>query len=112
MLVGINDLFDTKGYGNHNFNIWNSFACENLNENGFDSLMLSSELSYNEIKELTRKINSDVDLEFIVHGNLEVMISKDDFSNLNNFKDLIINDNSKYAVLEDKKRKKFKYKIF
>jgi U32 family peptidase len=110
-VTGINDLFNTKVYGNHNLNIWNSFACENLKISGFDSLILSSELSYAEIRELTSKISSDIDLELIVHGNLEVIVSKDDFSNLNNDKDLLINDNSEYAILEDKKRKKFKYKV-
>jgi putative protease len=109
-ICGISDLFDTKIYGNHNLNIWNSFACENLEMNGFDSLILSSELSYAEIKELKSKSNS-LNHELIVHGNLEVIVSKDDFSNLNNDKDLIINDSSEYVILEDKKRKKFKYKV-
>lgn len=47
----------------------------------------------------------------IVNGNLEVIVSKDDFSNLNDGKDFIIGNNADYAILEDKKRKKFKYKI-
>jgi len=108
---GICDLFSGNVYGNHDMNIWNSFACENLNDWGFNSLILSSELSYNEIEELMSKLESDVNLELIVHGNLEVMTSKDDFSNLTNGKDLIIDATSDYAILEDKKRKKFKYKI-
>jgi putative protease len=112
---GISELFNTNIYGDHNLNIWNSFACENMKESGFDSLILSSELSYNEISELKSKLETDVDnklgLELIVHGNLEVMASKDDFSNLTNSKDLIIDETSSYAILEDKKRKKFKYKV-
>ncbi len=40
------------------------------------------------------------------------MVSKDDFSNLNEGRDFIIGNNADYAILEDKKRKKFKYKIF
>lgn len=110
---GISDLFNSDIYGNHNLNIWNSFACENLKESGFNSLILSSELSYDEINELKSKLDdyNDIDLEFIVHGNLEVMISKDDFSNLNNGKNLVIDEASNYAILEDKKRKKFKYKV-
>ena len=47
----------------------------------------------------------------IVNGNLEVIVSKDDFSNLNDGKDFIIGNNADYAILEDKKKKKFKYKI-
>ena len=141
---GICDLFNANIYGNHDLNIWNSFACENLNECGFNSLILSSELSYDEINELKSKLESDVNsdvsdvnsainsdiidansainsdiinvnnklnLELIVHGNLEVMTSKDDFSNLTNGKDLIIDEASDYVILEDKKRKKFKYKV-
>ena len=107
----IGDLFQGNICGNHNLNIWNSFACENLTESKFNSLILSSELSCDEIKELTSKLENKIDLELIVHGNLEVMVSNDDFSNLTNGKNLLINNTSDYAILEDKKRKKFKYKI-
>lgn len=129
---GVGNLFNSNVYGNHNLNIWNSFACENLNESGFNSLILSSELSYDEVEELMSKLEKNVsnnndnkdskgnednnddnnlDLELIVHGNLEVMASKDDFSNLNSGKNLVIEKSSDYAILEDKKRKKFKYKV-
>ena len=123
---GTGELFETNIYGNHNLNIWNSYACENLNESGFNSLILSSELSYDEINELKSKLNTNIsnnannsnknidnnlNLELIVHGNLEIMTSNDDFSNLANQKDLIIKESSDYAILEDKKRKKFKYKV-
>ena len=47
----------------------------------------------------------------IVNGNLEVIVTKDDFSNLNDGKDFIIANNADYAILEDKKRKRFKYKV-
>ncbi|WP_066972842.1 U32 family peptidase [Methanobrevibacter filiformis] len=113
-VTGISDLFNTKIYGNHNLNIWNSYSCENLKESGFNSLILSSELSYDEIKELNSKLvrnGVNLDLELIVHGNLEVIISNDDFSNLTSGKDLVMSDNSEYVILEDKKRKKFKYKV-
>ncbi len=108
---GIGELFDANIYGNHNLNIWNSYACENLGESGFNSLILSSELSYNEIREIKSKLERNIDLEFIAHGNLEVMASQDDFSNLNNGNNLIMEESSDYAILEDKKRKKFKYKV-
>ena len=39
------------------------------------------------------------------------IVSKDDFSNLNEGRDFIIKDSSDYAILEDQKRKKFKYKV-
>ena len=78
--------------------------------------MQKSELSHAEIKELVSKYqfikgDEDVDLNIIIQGNLEVMSSKDDFSNLNDGKDFIVKDSSDYAILEDQKRKKFKYKV-
>ena len=116
---GIQKSFKGKVYGNHNLNIWNSYNVKNLSDSGFKSLILSSELSHEEIKELVSKYQfikdnkdgEDTDLNIIIQGNLEVMSSKDDFSNLNDGKDFIINDSSDYAILEDKKRKKFKYKV-
>ncbi|MDR1722305.1 MAG: DUF3656 domain-containing protein [Methanobrevibacter sp.] len=131
---GISDLFDTNVYGNQQLNVWNSFTCENLKNDNFNSLILSPELSYDEIKELIKKNNQnkinifnenkenenensmkdskDIGLELIVHGNLEVIVSKDDFSNLKDGKNLNIKDPGDYAILEDKKRKKFKYRVF
>ena len=109
----MDEIFDCPIYGNHNLNVWNSFCVRNLNESGFKSLILSSELSGEEIKELIhRNHDRNIDLEMIVNGNLEVIVSKDDFTNLNDGKDFIISNNADYATLEDKKRKKFKYKIF
>ena len=108
---GMEKIFEFPIYGNHNLNIWNSFAVENLSK--FNGLILSSELSGSEIKEIAQKnYIRNTDLEMIVHGNLEVIVSKDDFSNLNEGRDFIIGNNADYAILEDKKRKKFKYKIF
>ncbi|WP_458402999.1 U32 family peptidase [Methanobrevibacter sp.] len=110
---GMDEIFDCPIYGNHNLNVWNSFCVRNLNEAGFKSLILSSELSGREIKELIAKNHDrNIDLEMIVNGNLEVIVSKDDFTNLNDGKDFIISNDADYATLEDKKRKKFKYKIF
>ena len=108
---GMEKIFDCAIYGNHNLNVWNSYAVENLSK--FNGLILSSELSGKEIKEITKKnYIKNTDLEMIVHGNLEVIVSKDDFSNLNEGRDFVIGNNADYATLEDKKRKKFKYKIF
>lgn len=113
---GIAKSFRNKVYGNHNLNVWNSYNVKNLSDAGFKSIILSSELSHAEIKELVSKYqfikgNEDVDLNIIIQGNLEVMSSKDDFSNLNDGKDFIVKDSSDYAILEDQKRKKFKYKV-
>lgn len=92
---GMGEIFDCPVYGNHNLNVWNSFTVKNLKEAGFNGLILSSELSGNEIKHLISKNNTkDIDLELIVNGNLEVIVSKDDFSNLNDGKDFIIHNNA------------------
>ncbi|MCQ2976878.1 MAG: DUF3656 domain-containing protein [archaeon] len=118
-------MYDTPGiakkfnkttvYGNHNLNIWNSYNIKNLSDSGFKGVLLSSELSWKEIKEAISKYQyikeEDTEISMIVQGNLEVMSSKDDFSNLNEGRDFIINDSSDYAILEDQKRKKFKYKV-
>ena len=110
---GMAEIFDCPIYGNHNLNVWNSFCVRDLNEAGFKSLILSSELSGAEIQELIKKNHDrNIELEMIVNGNLEVIVSKDDFTNLNDGKDFIISNDADYATLEDKKRKKFKYKIF
>lgn len=107
---GMKNIFKCNVYGHHNLNIWNSYSGKNLSQAGFSGLIVSSELSAKEIKELTSK-TQDIQLDMIVNGNLEVIVTKDDFSNLNNGKDFIIANNSDYAILEDKKRKKFKYKV-
>ncbi|MBR0271073.1 MAG: U32 family peptidase [Methanobrevibacter sp.] len=108
---GAEKIFDCPVYGNHNLNVWNSFTVENLSK--YNGLILSCELSGREIKEITHKnYIKNTDLEMIVHGNLEVIVSRDDFSNLNDGRDFIIGNNAEYATLEDKKRKKFKYKVF
>lgn len=108
---GAEKIFNCPIYGNHNLNVWNSYTVENLSK--YKGLILSSELSGREIKEITRKnYIKNIDLEMIVHGNLEVIVSRDDFTNLNDGRDFIISNDAEYATLEDKKRKKFKYKIF
>ena len=45
---GMEKIFECNIYGNHNLNVWNSFAVENLSK--FNGLILSSELSGREIK--------------------------------------------------------------
>lgn len=108
---GMSEVFNCPIYGNHNLNVWNSYAVKDLSEAKFNGLILSSELSGKEIKAITDKNTLDTELEMIINGNLEVIVTRDDFSNLNDGKDFIISNNSDYAILEDKKRKKFKYKV-
>lgn len=101
---------DTNVYGAHNLNIWNNYSVEMLNKNNFKGATISSELSQEEIAPLVRKSKyMDTKLELIVHGNQEIMVSKDDFSNLNGGFDLDIESNE-YVVLEDKDNDK-KYRV-
>lgn len=103
---GIGNIFDCNVYGHHNLNVWNSYTVELLKNSGFKGLTLSNELSQKEINELTFRVeDKDFPLELLVHGNLELMTSKDDFSKLNEGKDLKLKNNKDYVTLEDKKRK-------
>lgn len=102
---------DNDIYGAHNLNIWNEYSVAMLDKNNFKSTTISSELSRNEIKELVQKSKRfNTQLELIVQGNQEIMVSKDNFSNLNEGFDLDI-ETEEYVVLEDKNNKA-KYKIY
>lgn len=101
---------DINVYGAHNLNIWNNYSVAMLDKNNFKGATISSELSKDEIAELVKKSKKyDTKLELIVHGNQEIMVSKDNFSNLNEGFDLDIGTDE-YVVLEDKENKA-KYKI-
>ncbi len=103
---GIGNIFDCNVYGHHNLNVWNSYTVELLKNSGFKGLTLSNELSQKEINELIFRVeDKDFPLELLVHGNLELMTSKDDFSKLKEGKDLKLKNNKDYVTLEDKKRK-------
>lgn len=98
-------------FGAHNLNVWNEYSVAMLDKNNFKSTTISSELSKDEITELIRKSRKyDTQLELIVQGNQEIMVSKDNFSNLNEGFDLDI-ETDEYVVLEDKENKA-KYKIY
>lgn len=102
---------DTNVYGAHNLNIWNNYSVKMLDKNNFKGATISSELSKEEIRELINKSKGyNTKLELIVQGNQEIMVSKDDFSNLNEGFDLDI-DTDEYVVLDDKKNKA-KFKIY
>jgi putative protease len=102
---------DTNVYASHNLNIWNNYSVAMLDKNNFKAATISSELSKEEIEDLVKKSQEyDTKLELIVQGNQEIMVSKDDFSNLKGGFDLDI-DSGEYVVLEDKDNNK-KYKIY
>lgn len=102
---------DTNVYGAHNLNIWNNYSVAMLNKNNFKGATISSELSEEEISQLLRKSKQyNTKLELIVQGNQEIMVSKDDFTNLNGNFDLDIKTDE-YVVLDDKANKA-KFKIY
>lgn len=104
-------IFNCNVYGSHNLNIWNNYSVKSLSESKFKGLTISSELSKEEITELVQKsTDCNTKLELIVHGNQEIMVSKDDFTNLKDGNNLELNP-EEYVVLEDKKNKA-KFKIF
>ncbi len=105
-------IFNTNVYGAHNLNVWNNYTVKTLNNTGFKGLTISSELNKEEIKDLIENSQEeDIQLELIVYGNQEIMVTKDDFSELINEKDYHI-EAGEYMVLQDKKRNKAKFKIF
>ncbi|WP_288975987.1 U32 family peptidase, partial [uncultured Methanosphaera sp.] len=102
---------DTTVYGAPNLNIWNNYSVAMLNKNNFKGATISSELSEEEISQLLRKSKQyNTKLELIVQGNQEIMVSKDDFTNLNGNFDLDIKTDE-YVVLDDKANKA-KFKIY
>lgn len=102
---------DNNVHGSHNLNIWNEYSVAMLSKNNFKTTTISSELSKDEIKDLVKKSQGyNTELELIVQGNQEIMVSKDNFSNLNEGFDLDIKP-EEYVVLEDKENKA-KYKIY
>lgn len=108
---GIANLFDCNVYGHHNLNVWNSYTADTLFDSGFKGITLSNELSRKEINELIiNEKDKNKNLELLVHGNLELMTSKDDFTKLNGDKKLNLKNNKDYFTLEDKKRK-LKFKV-
>ncbi|MCD7781623.1 MAG: U32 family peptidase [Methanosphaera sp.] len=111
-MPSLGEIFsNTNVYGSHNLNIWNNYSVEILDKTNFNGLTISSELSKEEIKELVKySHNSNIQLELIVQGNQEIMVSKDDFSNLNGNIDLDIKTDE-YVTLEDKDNNA-KYKIY
>ncbi|MCD5425407.1 MAG: U32 family peptidase, partial [Methanosarcinaceae archaeon] len=87
MIDGITSIFkqfksSLKISGSYGLNVFNNYTVSQLSSM-FDTLTLSSELSIYDIKNLMSKLDYKTDkicnLELVVQGNLEVMISKDSF---------------------------------
>lgn len=84
-LIGINeelkDKFNMKIYGNYFLNVFNVKTIQELNN--FESLSISPELDKENISKILENYNllkeneeNIPDLEFLIHGNIESMISR------------------------------------
>lgn len=89
-------------YG-YDLNIYNNYTIEKLiNTPKFERLGISHELSYDDIKTLNEY--EKCPLEFMVFGNLDLMITEDNFENI------IDGNEDNYYYLQDKRNQKFKVK--
>lgn len=96
--IAVAKNLDIDTYGNH-LNIYNNYTINKLSEDpGFKKVVISNEISYDDIKELN---NNNCELEYIVFGYLQVMITKD------NFEDLIDEELTNTYYLIDKRNNKF-----
>lgn len=100
--IGVRDNLDVECFGDH-LNIYNNYSIEKLGKNpGFSRLSVSNELSYDDVKLLN---SDDTQLEYTVFGNVELMISEDDF------KSIVRDDNISNFYLADKRHNRFKLKF-
>lgn len=100
--IGVKDNLDVECFGN-NLNIYNNYSIKKLGENPkFGRLSISNELSYDDIKLLN---SDDTQLEYTVFGNVQLMISEDDF------KSIVRDDNISNFYLVDKRHNRFKLKF-
>ena len=77
--IGVAKNLDVEKYGDH-LNIYNNYSISKLSSDpGFTRLTVSNELSYDDIKLLK---NEDCELEQVIFGCVQLMITKDDFKNL------------------------------
>ncbi|RAP54107.1 MAG: hypothetical protein BZ137_04065 [Methanosphaera sp. rholeuAM130] len=92
--IGIADNIGKPTYANF-LNIYNNCSIRKLSENNlFERLVVSNEISMDDIKLLDSK---DCELEYIIFGHNQIMISKD------NFEDVICEKISNRYYLKDKR---------
>lgn len=100
--IGVASKLDIPVYG-YDLNIYNNYTIEKLiNTPKFKRLSISPELSYDNLKTLNEY--KECSLEFMVFGNLTLMITEDNFENI------IEDSRDKYYYLQDKRNQKFKVK--
>lgn len=99
--VGVAYNLNADCYANY-LNVYNNYTIEKLSEdNLFKQVVISNEISLNDIKQLQA---NTCNLEYVVFGHVELMISKDDF------KDVFVRDDNSY-YLKDKRDHEFKLKF-
>lgn len=99
--IGVAKNLDTNKFGN-NLNIYNNESIKKLSRDpGFNRLVVSNEISYDDIKLL---INNECELEYVIFGHVQLMLTKD------NFKDLIEEELTNTYYLIDKRKNKFMMK--
>ncbi len=96
--IGIAVNLEVEKYGN-NLNIYNNYTIKKLAQNlGFKKLTVSNEISYNDLKLLN---NTYCELEYIIFGHIQLMITKD------NFEDLIEEEITNTYYLIDKRNNRY-----
>lgn len=77
--IAIAKNLEVEKYGDH-LNIYNNYTINKLSQDpGFKRLMISNEISYEDLKLLK---NEECELEYTIFGHVQLMITKDDFKNL------------------------------
>ena len=75
-LGGIHTYQNNKIITDYNLNISNSHSIYLLNKNNVNTITLSLELDYEHVKEIMNNIKGKPNLELVVYGNIETMITK------------------------------------
>ena len=98
--IAATQYLDTVCYSK-NLNIYNNQTIKQLSQNpGYKRITISPELS---LKDLAKLTNKYVPLEYQVFGNIQVMITKDNFNDITDKKELYLKDeqNNTYPVKID-----------
>ena len=99
--IGVAKNLEAETYGNH-LNIYNNYSIKKLSEDpGFKNLVISNEISLEDIKKLKK---DKCNIEYTVFGHVQLMLTND------NFEDLIEEELTNTYYLIDKRNNKFKVK--
>lgn len=105
--IGQIDMCKNKGlrlFGAHGLNVYNSYTLKKLSEEGFESLCMSPELKYAQMRDLYRQ--ESVRCEVFAKGHLDLMVTESCFVRANG--KCKHNNLDECACLCDRKNYKFK----